>query len=74
MSDSFDAVYENGVFRPLESVDLVDGLRVRLTMSHPAGPLTDEQVQALIRLGQRVYEGLSDAQIAEIEASFVSPV
>jgi predicted DNA-binding antitoxin AbrB/MazE fold protein len=70
MADSFDAVYENGVFRPLEPVDLVDGLRVHITLSHAVGPLTEDQVQAMLRLGERVYEGLSEEEIAEIEECF----
>ncbi len=62
MAESFDAVYENGVLRPLGPVHFVDGLSVHLTVSPPAGPLTKEQVQALLRLGQKVYEGLPDEE------------
>ncbi len=68
MAESFDAVYEGGVFRPLEPVDLVDGLRVRITLSPATGPHTPEQIDAALRLGHRVYEGLTDEEIAEIEA------
>jgi len=32
MSESVEAIYENGVFRPLSHVDLPEGERVRLTV------------------------------------------
>jgi len=73
MATSFDAVYENGVFKPLEPVDLVNGLRVHITLSAPEGPLTKEQIQGMLRLGQRAYEGLTEENIQEIEASFERP-
>jgi predicted DNA-binding antitoxin AbrB/MazE fold protein len=72
MAISFDAVYENGAFKPLEPVPLVEGVRVRLTISPPAGPLTEEQARASLRLGQRVLEGFSDQEMAEIEADIRS--
>ncbi len=68
MGKSFDAVYENGVFTPLEPISLVDGLRVHLTISPPAGPLSKDQIQAMLRLGQSVLEGLTEEEVAEIEA------
>jgi predicted DNA-binding antitoxin AbrB/MazE fold protein len=68
MGISFDAVYENGVFRPLEPVHLVDGVRLHLTLSPPVGRLTEEQVQAMLRQGQKVFEGFTDEEMAEIEA------
>ncbi len=72
MAQSFDAIYEDGVLRPLEPLNLVDGLRVRVTLSPPTGPLTEEQVQASLRLGQKTYEGLSDEEIDALEAEILS--
>ncbi|MEM5821115.1 MAG: antitoxin family protein [Candidatus Aenigmatarchaeota archaeon] len=33
MSKIIEAIYENGVFKPLEKVDLKEGERVRITIS-----------------------------------------
>ncbi len=33
MSKVIEAIYENGVFKPLEKVDLKDGEKVRITIS-----------------------------------------
>lgn len=63
-------VYEKGIFKPQEPVDLVEGQRVQVTLPFPVGPATPEEVEEILRLGQAVYEGLTDEDIAEIEACF----
>lgn len=62
MSQTVDAIYENGVFRPIqaEAVALPSGQRVRISVEVEAEP-------AALRLAAHVYEGLSDADIDEIE-------
>jgi len=70
---TFDAVYENGVFRPLEPLPLVDGLRVGLTMGPPEGPLTPEQVEAEFRLLDKMNEGLTEEEIEEIHQLILGP-
>ena len=71
MAKTFDAIYENGVFRPLEPLPLVDGLRVGLTISPPVGPLTEKDAQAMFRLGGQVYEGFTDEELADLEADIL---
>jgi predicted DNA-binding antitoxin AbrB/MazE fold protein len=71
MSNSFEAVYENGVFRPLQPLPLTDGLRVSLTLGPPSGPLTAEQVQAVIRMGQAVFEGFTPEETKDLEADIL---
>ena len=62
MKYAIEAVYENGTFRPLkrDAVAIADGQRVRITVD-------DECEPEALRLATRVYEGLSDKDIDEVE-------
>lgn len=64
MRQTLDAVFENGTFRPLGSAELPlsPGQRVRLTVESTAEAEGD-----LIELATKVYDGLSNEQLAEIE-------
>lgn len=64
MRETLDAVFENGAFRPLSpgKVPLSQGQRVTLTIETPLHERVD-----LIGLATKVYEGLTDEQIDEIE-------
>jgi predicted DNA-binding antitoxin AbrB/MazE fold protein len=66
MTQVIEAVYEDGAFRPLETVDLQEGQHVALAFEPMA--ITREAAEAELRAWQRVYEGLSDQEIAEVEA------
>ncbi|HEY4231862.1 MAG TPA: antitoxin family protein [Lacipirellulaceae bacterium] len=57
-----DAVFENGIFRPLHPHDLGvhDGDQVRLHIEQPV-------LRTSIDLGCAVFDGLSSAEIDEIE-------
>jgi predicted DNA-binding antitoxin AbrB/MazE fold protein len=58
-----DAVFENGVFRPVEHPNLAEGQRVRLIVeSVPKASPAD-----VLQLARRVYEGLSASDIDEVE-------
>ncbi len=67
-SKIFDAIYENGVFRPVEPLPLVNGLRVGLSLSPPTGPLSDTNVEAVMRLGQKCFEGLTEEESTALAA------
>ena len=58
-----EAIYEKGVFRPLEIPDISDGLKVRLEVE----TLPESSVEDLLELAAKVYGNLSDEQIDEIE-------
>jgi predicted DNA-binding antitoxin AbrB/MazE fold protein len=62
MKLALDAIYENGAFRPLQqgALALADGQRVRITID-------DSGVPEALRLAMSVFDGLSDAEIAEVE-------
>jgi predicted DNA-binding antitoxin AbrB/MazE fold protein len=63
MKEAVDAVYENGVFKPLKPPSLSDGQLVRLEIE----TALEVDSHDLLELAAKVYEGLSDQQIAEIE-------
>lgn len=62
MHHTFDAVYENGTFRPLQGEGLAihEGTRVRITID-------DEAMPEALRLATSVYDGLSDSAIMQVE-------
>jgi predicted DNA-binding antitoxin AbrB/MazE fold protein len=66
LAQLIDAVYERGNFKPLEPAKLPEGQRVTLSVEPMA--LTPEEAEAQLRAWHTVYEGLSDADIAEVEA------
>lgn len=61
-SQSIDAVFENGIFRPIVPAALTvrDGEKVRLRIESSAVCTSLEQAA-------EVYEGLSPAEIADVE-------
>ena len=65
MTKNIDAIYEDGAFRPIESdvLSLKDGARVRLTVEQ----VTDDAEANVLDLAARVYAGLSDEDVSEIE-------
>lgn len=63
MKQTINAIYENGVFRPLKSPERSEGQQVRLIVE-TTSDLTPEE---LLELAAQVYQGLSAEQIDEIE-------
>ena len=64
MDHVLEAVYENGVFKPLESLKLPEHQRVRITIQLPPVENPDEELESW----HQVYAGLSDSDISEIES------
>lgn len=63
MSQILDAIFEKGVFKPLQTPNIEEGQHVRLVVEGPTQSPDD-----VLQLAARVYEGLSAAQIQEVEA------
>ena len=63
MKQTMEAVYVNGVFKPLNTPELFEGQYVRLEVETPLEESSDD----LLELAARVYEGLSDDDIDAIE-------
>jgi predicted DNA-binding antitoxin AbrB/MazE fold protein len=62
MKKAIDAIYQNGSFKPMDpdQVHLPEGRRVTLIVD-------DQSLPESLRLAARVYDGLSPAEIREIE-------
>jgi len=62
MKHVIDAIYENGIFRPMQpdTIGISEGQRVRITVD-------DETEPESLKLATCVYDGLSDEDIDEIE-------
>ena len=65
MTKNLDAVYENGAFRPTSDAEITlpDGARVRLTVE----PIAKDARKNVLDLAAKVYAGLSDKDVADIE-------
>ena len=64
MTQTIEAVYQNGMFKPLSPVseEITEGKRVELTIADKK--LSPEE---FLELASQVYEGLSEEDIDEIE-------
>jgi predicted DNA-binding antitoxin AbrB/MazE fold protein len=62
-SKAIDAVFERGVFRPLGPLgaSLTEGQHVRIVIER------EQPAQEILALASKVYEGLSEQDINEIE-------
>ena len=64
MTQTIEAVYQNGMFRPLSPVseEISEGKKVEITIDDKK--LSPEE---MLELASQVYEGLSEEDIDEIE-------
>ena len=64
MSQTIEAIYQNGMFKPLNPVseEIAEGETVEITISEKR--LSPEE---MLKLASQVYEGLSNEDVAEIE-------
>jgi predicted DNA-binding antitoxin AbrB/MazE fold protein len=64
MSLIFEAIYENGVLKPLQDPGLLEHERVVVNVERTEGENASSQLAAW----REVYSGLSESDIAEVEA------
>ena len=64
MTRTLEAVYEGGVLKPLEDPGLEEHQRVFLEIRTEP----QEAIASTLEAWQQVYEGLSEQEIAEVEA------
>ena len=64
MSETLEAIYEHGVFKPLRPPQVSEEQYVRLTVE----TTSEAASEGLLDLAVKVYQGLSDKQVREIEA------
>jgi predicted DNA-binding antitoxin AbrB/MazE fold protein len=71
MARIIEAVYENGVFKPLHPVNLVEGQRVQVMLeAQPSEPLTPQEIQENVRETHRVFGKLSDEDWDDVSQSW----
>ncbi len=65
MEENVDAIYSNGTFQPVHKADIAlpDGARVRLTVE----PVSQDEGTNVLDLAAKVYTGLSDEDVADVE-------
>jgi predicted DNA-binding antitoxin AbrB/MazE fold protein len=63
MPEVIEAIYAQGVFKPLQALDIPDGQHVRLVIETSEVTPTEE----ILALAAQVYEGLSPADVEAIE-------
>jgi predicted DNA-binding antitoxin AbrB/MazE fold protein len=63
MKSTVEAIFEDGVFKPVEPPGLAEGQRVQITVESVRRLAPDE----ILRIAADVYGGLSDSDIREIE-------
>jgi predicted DNA-binding antitoxin AbrB/MazE fold protein len=63
MKHSLEAVYENGIFRPLKTPAIPDGQQVLLEVE----PVDEKSETSPLELATLVYRGLSESEIDEVE-------
>ena len=64
MTQTVEAVYQNGIFRPLSSLEreLEEGEKVVINVESYS-----ENAKTIIKLAENFYEGLTEDEIDEIE-------
>lgn len=64
MTQTIEAIYQNGIFKPLQplSEEIAEGKKVKMTLESD----TDE-TNPIMKLAEDFYEGLSEQDIDEIE-------
>ena len=63
MQKTLDAIYEHGVFRPLQHPELPEGRRVHLVVQDSSRELPED----ILALASQVYEDLPESVVDEIE-------
>ncbi len=70
MARSIEAVYENGVFKPLQPVKCEEGQRVQLYIPYEPTGWTAEQIEEEMRETHRICGELTNAEWDEISQSW----
>ena len=63
MKSTVEAIFEDGVFKPVERLEIPEGEHVQLTVETTARPEQEDPLE----LAARVYQGLRPEEVDEIE-------
>lgn len=64
MPEVIEAIYEQGVFKPLQELEIREGQHVRLVVETGEGTTSEE----MLALAAQVYEGLAPEEVDAVEA------
>ncbi len=66
MTQTIEAIYQNGMFKPLKPVseEITDGEKVKLVVETET---ENEEENSIMKLAENFYEGISEEDIDEIE-------
>jgi len=67
MSQIISAIYEEGVLKPLELVDLKEHTKVYLTIE--VEEERKKKIEEILELASKCFEGLSDEEISIMESA-----
>jgi predicted DNA-binding antitoxin AbrB/MazE fold protein len=70
MSKTIEAVYENGVFRPVEPIKLEEGQRVQVYVPWVPDELTREQAEQSLRELQEAFSDLTDEEWEDLSKAW----
>lgn len=63
MIETVNAIYENGLFKPLNDIHISNGMKVKLIIESD----NEDSIDDILSIATGVYEGLSDKDIEEVE-------
>ncbi|MBT3604441.1 MAG: antitoxin family protein [Candidatus Latescibacteria bacterium] len=63
MKQIIEAIYENGVFKPVKPLNFSEGQQVQLEI----GDIPEANPDDLLKLAAMVYDGFTDQEIDDIE-------
>jgi predicted DNA-binding antitoxin AbrB/MazE fold protein len=70
MSKTIEAVYENGVFRPVEPIKLEEGQRVQVYIPWVPDQVTAEEVEQSIRELQEAFSDMTDEEWEDLSKAW----
>ncbi len=70
MTKTIDAIYENGVLRPLEPINIKEHTKVRITLEVETE--RRKKIEEILESARKSYEGLSEEQISVVESARLS--
>ena len=65
MARTIEAIYEDGVLKPVEPLQLAEHTKVRITVETKEEAL--KRAESILELARRSYEGLSEEEISAVE-------
>lgn len=64
MTQIIEAIYQDGIFKPLNAIskEIAEGKKVKLVVE-----TEDDEINPIMKLAENFYEGLSNKDVEEIE-------